>query len=102
MEPDWLYFYDNKLPEAPLGGSRGFTRIECVGRYPNLIFPSPKAPAGWLYGHLASMHAFLSAVAEEKEFFPSFEDGAYVQAVMDAAYRSSENGCILTEVTPCL
>jgi predicted dehydrogenase len=102
MEPDWLYFYDNKLPDAPLGGSRGFTRIECVGRYPNLIFPSPKAPAGWLYGHLASMHAFLSAVAEEKEFFPSFEEGAYVQAVMDAAYRSSENGCILTEVTPCL
>jgi predicted dehydrogenase len=48
------------------------------------------------------MHAFLSAVAEEQPFFPSFEDGAYVQAVMDAAYRSSENGCILTEVTPCL
>ena len=101
MEPDWLYYYDNKVDEAPLGGMRGFTRIECVGRYPGLVFPSPKAPAGWLYGHLASMHGFLSAVAEERDFSPSFADGAYVQAVMDAAYRSSENGCVLTEVKPC-
>lgn len=101
MEPDWLYYYDNKLPEAPLGGLRGFVRIECVGKYPELIFPSPKAPAGWLYGHLASMHAFLTAVASRTDFSPSLADGAYVQAVMDAAYRSAENGCALTEVTPC-
>ena len=72
--------------------------MDCVGRYPDLIFPSPKAPAGWLYGHLASMHAFLSAVASGTPFSPSFEDGAYVQAVMDAAYRSDANGCVMTEV----
>ena len=102
MEPDWLYFYDNTLPNAPLGGSRGFVRIECIGKYPELVFPSPKAPAGWLYGHLASMHAFLSAVAMGTEFSPSFSEGAYVQAVMDAAYRSAENACALTEVKACL
>lgn len=98
MEPNWLYFYDGTRPDAPIGGERGFTRIECVGRYPDMVFPSSKAPAGWLYGHLVNMHDFLIAVANEKPFAPSLEDGAYVQAVMDAAYRSDANRGILTEV----
>jgi predicted dehydrogenase len=63
MEPNWLYFYDGKAPDGPMGGERGFVRIECVGRYPDMTFPSPKAPAGWLYGHLHSMYTFLSSIA---------------------------------------
>ncbi len=102
MEPNWLYFYDGSAPDGTMGGERGYTRIECVGRYPGLIFPSPKAPAGWLYGHLASMHAFLSSVAEGKDFYPSLEDGAYVQAVMEAAYRSDAQNAAVTEVSVCL
>ena len=102
MEPNWLYFYDGTTPDAPLGGERGFVRMECVGRYPDMIFPSPKAPVGWLHGHLASMHAFLSAVASNTPFAPSLADGASVQAVMDAAYRSAEQEGRLTEVIPCL
>lgn len=98
MEPNHLYYYDGTASDAPIGGDRGFTAIDCVGRYPDLIFPSPKAPAGWLYGHLASMHAFLSAAADHTPFAPSFEDGALVQAIMDAAYRSDANGSVLTEV----
>lgn len=98
MDSNYLEFYDGSVPHAPIGGDGGFTRIECVGRYPDLIFPSPKASAGWLYGHLASMHAFLSAAASETPFYPSFEDGAYVQAVMDAAYRSDADGSRLVEV----
>ena len=101
MEPNLLYFYDMARKDAPIGGERGFTAIECVGRYPDMIFPSPKAPAGWLYGHLASMYAFLSAVSEARPFLPSLEDGASVQAVMDAAYRSAKDGGRMTEVTPC-
>ena len=98
MEPNRLYFYDATTPDAPVGGERGFIAIDCVGRYPDLIFPSPKAPAGWLYGHLASMHAFLTAAATGTHFEPSFETGAYVQAVMDAAYRSDAQGSVMTEV----
>ena len=101
MEPNWLYFYDGKAKGEPQGGERGFCRIECVGRYPELIFPSPKAPAGWLYGHLASMHAFLLAVDSGQPFAPSLEDGAYVQAVMDAAYRSDAQNCVMLEVEAC-
>ena len=101
MDPNWLEFYDTESPAKPIGGNRGFTRIECVGRYPNMIFPSPKAPAGWLYGHMESMHSYLSAVAANQAFAPSLANGAYVQRVMDAAYRSDLNGGALTEVSPC-
>ena len=101
MEPNWLYYYDNTAANAPIGGMRGFTKIECVGRYPDLTFPSPKAPAGWLYGHLASMHAFLSSVAEGKPFSPSFADGLYVQKVMETAYASDGIGGLRMEVPPC-
>ena len=102
MEPNWLYFYDNTAPDAPIGGERGFTRLECIGRYPDLIFPSVKAPAGWLYGHLASMHAFLSAVASGTPFAPSLSDGLYVQKVMEAAYRSDAQNGVRVEVDACL
>ena len=101
MEPNWLYYYDNTAADAPMGGMRGFTRIECVGRYPDLIFPSAKASAGWLYGHLASMQAFLSAVADGKPFSPSLTDGLYVQEVMETAYASDQIGGLRMEVPPC-
>ncbi len=101
MEPNWLYFYDTASPAKPIGGDRGFIRIECVGRYPDMVFPSPKAPAGWLYGHLANMYDYLSAVSRGESFSPSLAEGAYVQRVMDAAYRSADNGGIATEVKPC-
>lgn len=83
MEPNWLYFYDATARGGVLGGEQGYTRIECVGRYPGMVFPSPKAPAGWLYGHLGSMHAFLSAVAVNAPFSPSLADGAAVQSVIE-------------------
>ncbi len=57
MQPNYLYVYVNDAAGAPLGGLRGFTRVECVGRFdaPALPFPSPKAPVGWLRGHIGSM-----------------------------------------------
>ena len=102
MEPNFLEFYDVSAPAAPQGGTRGFTHIECVNRYPDRVFPSPKAPAGWLNGHLESMRAYLSAVAGNCPFAPSFSDGAAVQRVMDAAYRSAANRGVLSEVPVCL
>ena len=100
MEPEWLYFYDNDRPASPIGGERGFTRIECGGRYPAPAgsFPSPKASVGWLRCHVQSMYQYLSAVADGTPFSPSLYDGAYVQAVMQAALDSDKNGGVRTEV----
>ena len=94
MEPGRLHFFDASVQSAPIGGFSGFTTIECGGSYPapGGIFPSPKAPAGWLRGHLESMYNYLSCVYEGKHCEPSFEEGAYVSAVMDAALRSDRSG----------
>lgn len=94
MEPDWLYFYDADAKGGEYGGDRGFTKIECVGRYPapSGKFPSPKAANGWLRGHIASMYAFLDTVCRGVTASPSFADGAAVQRILCAAQRSAISG----------
>ena len=90
MDPNWLYFYDACAEGGSFGGLRGYTRIECVGNYeaPGGRFPSPKAPIGWLRGHIGSMYSFLDSIYQGKPACPSFADGASVQVILDAAHRS--------------
>lgn len=96
MEPSFLWFFDENDKGGELGGERGFKKIECCGRYPapGGIFPGVKAPIGWLRGHIGSMYAFLDSVHRGCEPDPSFTDGAYVQRIMEAAYRSADSGKI--------
>ena len=65
MDINYLYFYDNTLPEADFGGDRGFTRIESVARYPapGGKFLPPKNSLGWERGHTHCYYTFLDAVA---------------------------------------
>lgn len=90
MEPNWLYYYSS----APDFSVKGFTRIECVGRYPNPSngFPGIKAPVGWLRGHLGSVFNYLSHVYDNSPVTPSFFDAAEVQKILDISYRSAEKG----------
>lgn len=90
MQPNFIRFYDATKPE----NERGFTDIECCGRYPapSGVFPGIKAPVGWLRGHVGSMYNFLDAVNRGVPAYPSFDDGAAVQRIMEAAYLSAENG----------
>lgn len=92
MDANFLWFYDGKCTGTPNGGDRGFTRIECVNRYdmPNSVFPGMRAPIGWFRGHVHSMYSFCNAVYNGVTPSPSFEDGAYVNTVMQAAYKSDE------------
>lgn len=92
MDPNWLYFYDATAPDGSYGGERGYTRIECCGRYdaPGGIFPSFKASVGWLRGHLHSMYRFLDAVHTGRAACPDFEDGARVQKVLDMALKDDQ------------
>lgn len=94
MNPNYLYFYDATAEGGSLGGLKGYTAIECVGRYPSPAngFPSPKAPAGWLRGHLGCLASYFSCVARQTPFAPSLSDGAYVQSVIEAAYTSHQTG----------
>ena len=90
MEPNWLHFYDATAEDGNYGGCKGFTKIECCGRYtaPGGVFPSFKAPIGWLRGHLESMYSFLSAVDSGIQSAPSIIDGAAVQKILQMALES--------------
>ena len=92
MQPNFLYFYDATAPSTPIGGNAGYTAIECVGRYPApAVFPAPKAPSSWIRAHMQSMYEFLSSVSTGIQHSPDLSDGAYVQAVMEAAYTSARS-----------
>ena len=90
MEPNWLHFYNAEANGGSFGGERGYTKIECCGRYdlPGGIFPSFKAPIGWLRGHLHSMYSFLDCVHTGRPATPSVVDGAHVQLVLEKAIES--------------
>lgn len=92
MEPNWLEYYDNTLPEAPYGGTKGYTKIESVQRFkkPGGSFPSSKFSIGWIRGHVHCLYNFLSCVYEGKPASPSFKEGAYIQYVMEKAYESDQ------------
>lgn len=94
MDPNWLEFYDNTLPEQPLGGERGFKKIECVQRYekPGGGFPAPKSSISWIRGHVHSIYRFLDCVDQNQPACPSFADGAYVQRIMANAAESNRSG----------
>ena len=86
MNPNFLELYTTD--------SQGYTKIECVNRYdyPAGIFPGIKAPIGWLRGHIGNYYSFVSSVLENNEPSISFDDGAYVQLVLEKAYESSKEG----------
>lgn len=90
MDPNWLEYYDNTLQDLPLGGEKGYTKIECVQRFtkPGDGFPGPKFSIGWIRSHVHSLYNFLNCVYENKPATPSFKDGAYIQYVMEQAYKS--------------
>jgi len=93
MEPNWLEFYDNTEPDTPIGGMKGFKRIDTIQKYPEPPgIPMPKFSIGWIRYHVACLHAFLNAIAKGTEPSPDFKDGLEAQRIMEAAYASSKEG----------
>jgi len=92
MTPNWLEFYDNTEPDAPIGGAKGFKKIDTVQKYPEPPgIPMPKFPIGWIRYHVACLHSFLNAIAKDEESSPNFKDGLEVQRIIEATYDSARN-----------
>ncbi|HUX02761.1 MAG TPA: Gfo/Idh/MocA family oxidoreductase [Phycisphaerae bacterium] len=91
MDPHHLEVYDATAAEKPIGGTRGWTRLDTGQRYPPPAsgFPTPKATIGWLRGHVACLANFLQAVAEGKPGDPGLQQGLYIQHVMECAKESA-------------
>ena len=61
MEPHHLGWHDATAADEPLGGLRGWNRIDTGGRHlpPATRFPTPKAATGWIESHVACLANFL-------------------------------------------
>lgn len=91
MDPNWLWVYDTKDAKEPIGGLRGFKRIETVQRYSKpVVLPGPKFSIGWMRYHIASQYDFVRRIVKKEKGDPSFYDGYKVQEIMEAAYLSAE------------
>lgn len=94
MQPNYLRFYDNTRPEAPLGGERGFQWIETVARYPapGGMFLPPKNSIGWDRGHLHCYYTFLDCLARGAAPDNGVGEGARLQMLMERAAQSAAQG----------
>ncbi len=91
-QPSWLHVYDATRPDSPLGGERGFQRIECGGRYPGQRMPDWTMTPDFMRSHAECQYQFIRAIWDDQPCSPSFADGLRTQRVMEAAERSSEAG----------
>jgi len=92
LDPNWLYWYDATRSGEPLGGERGWTRLETMQHYPGAAAPPARATVGWARTHAENQYAFLRAIVEGRRPQPDILDGLQVQLVLDAAYASVETG----------
>jgi len=92
MDPNWLDLYDATVPDKPIGGRCGWTRIACVQRYepPAGKWPASKGSIGWLRGHVHCLHNFMDAVHAGRKAEPGLEVGAELQRFVEAARRSEQ------------
>lgn len=93
MDPHHLEFYDGTASDQPLGGTRGWTHIDCGQRYPAPAgFPAPKVSIGWLRAHVQCLYEFMAAVHAGRAGEPDLAHGVAIQKAMAAARRSAESG----------
>ncbi len=83
MNPYWLRVYDQRAPD------KGWSDLPVGGAFSGRGAVPGKASVGWMRGHIASLHHFLSAVARNEPAQPDLRAGVQIQAVLEAAYRSS-------------
>jgi len=93
MDPGFVHVYDTRDPDGAIGGRRGYKAIEALNKDPHSKsnFPGPRFNPGWLRGHAASQYQFMKSVHEGAKATPSFKDGAYIQKLMNALYRTKNS-----------
>ncbi|MFH0879450.1 MAG: Gfo/Idh/MocA family oxidoreductase [Lentisphaerota bacterium] len=100
MDPHHLDAYDAGAPDAPFGGTRGWTRIDAGGRYgPPAVFPGPKFAIGFLRAHLACLASFLERSAAGQPGDPDLDQGVHVQRLMECCKISAREGKWVTVPT---
>lgn len=92
VDPAWLEVYDVRDAGSPLGGMRGFRKVQAVGHYEGQKAPDASMSPDFVRTHAECQYQFLRAVAEGRPARPNLADGLHIQAVMAAAEQSSAAG----------
>ena len=94
-DPNWLYVYNAYDKDGDFGGDRGFKKIECLNKYNEISFPSPKHNIGWSSSHVHSLYLFLDSIKNNTKSVASIEESIRVQKVLDCIIFSHEiNGIV--------
>ena len=91
-QPGWLYAYDARESDSPLGGQRGFRKLEAAGRYPGQRAPDWSMTPDFMRAHAECQYQFIRAIWDDAPATPSFEEALHIQRIMQAAERSSASG----------
>lgn len=91
-DPSWLEVYDVRDPGQPLGGMRGFRKLETVQHYDGAKSPDWSMSPNFVRTHAECQYQFLKAIVDGRPGSPTLSDGLKVQEVMAAAERSSAEG----------
>jgi predicted dehydrogenase len=89
MQPHHLQVYRSGISDKPFGGMKGWTVVDCGQRYPESNFPGPKFSIGWMRAHVASLFSFLDNVSKGSAGEPGFDQGIYVQHVIERVRESA-------------
>ena len=89
-DPSWLEVYDTRDDGQPLGGMRGFRKLETVQRHEGQKSPDWSMPPGFVRSHAECQYRFLKAISDDTPTSPTMADGLKVQEVMAAAVKSSD------------
>lgn len=92
MNPNYLEYYDQEEADGPVGGMRGFTRIETVGRFPEPGMLIPKNSLGWDRGHTHSYYSFLKSIVNGEAPECTIAEAAKLQVLMDGLLASAASG----------
>jgi predicted dehydrogenase len=87
--PSWLEVYDVREEAQPLGGMRGFRRLETIQRYEGAKSPDWSMPPHFVRTHAECQYRFMKAISDDASPSPTLADGLHVQEIMEAAVRSS-------------
>ena len=91
-QPAWLEVYDARDSDSPIGGQRGFRKIEAGGRYAGQRAPDWTMSPDFMRAHAECQYQFIRSIWQDKAPSPSFAEGLQVQRVMAAAELSSRRG----------
>ena len=88
--PSWLEVYDVRDKAQPLGGMRGFRKLETFQRYEGAKSPDWSMTPNFIRTHAECQYQFLKAISEDLPTAPTLVDGQRVQEAMEASIVSSD------------